>query len=340
MIRPLSDNQQDTTLHKTGLMHDSGRVKTDTGSVIRVSRQSDSLKHKSSYIRQIITPENTDTTSVCTRNSIADVTFYDFHNFITRLGYGYYKQFPFVFIEKNKQQQAVDQTILINSLKPGIELPQHPLHTDWMIVIIIVAAFLFSLVKQSSGGFSSGFSRFFLFHGINESKSRESSALFYWQSTVLNLVSFLIIGLFGYSVIAYYDLIPQGTRRFIIWLITMGIISSAITLRHIICLLTGAASDTRDVFREYLLSIYQSYRYSAVFLGIIMIMVTYTRIISAGDLIIAGIIIAGLIYLIRVIRLLVIFINRNISIFYLILYLCALEILPVLIIAKYFTGLV
>jgi hypothetical protein len=45
-------------------------------------------------------------------------------------------------------------------------------------------------------------------------------------------------------------------------------------------------------------------------------------------------------YLIRVIRLIIIFLNRNISIFYLILYLCALEILPVLIVIKYFTGLV
>lgn len=340
MIRPFSDIQQDTTLHKAGVINDSGRVKTDTGRVVMVSRPSDTTIHKSSYFRQIIIPVNTDTTSVCSRNSIADVTFYDFHNFITRLGYGYYKQFPFVFIEKNKRQQAEDQTILINSLKPGIELPAQPLHTDWMIVIIIVSAFLFTLVRQSSGTFSAGFSRFFLFRGINESKSRESSALFYWQSTVINLVSFLVIGLFGYSVAAYYEVIPEGSRGFVIWLIIMGIISSAITLRHIVCLLTGAASDARDVFREYLLSIYQSYRFSAVFLGIIMIMISYTRIISAGDLIIAGIIIAGLIYLIRVIRLLVIFINRNISIFYLILYLCALEILPVLIIAKYFTGLV
>ena len=47
-----------------------------------------------------------------------------------------------------------------------------------------------------------------------------------------------------------------------------------------------------------------------------------------------------LMYSIRVIRLLIIFLNRNISIFYLILYLCALEILPVLIVVKYFTGLV
>jgi hypothetical protein len=100
------------------------------------------------------------------------------------------------------------------------------------------------------------------------------------------------------------------------------------------------ASDSQDVFREYLISVYQSYRFSAVFLFIIIILIFYTSLIAVGDLIIAGLIIVGIMYLIRVIRLLIIFINRSISIFYLILYLCALEILPVLIIAKYFTGLV
>jgi hypothetical protein len=339
MIRSFPDNQQDTTQHKVVVTHDSGRVIADTGRAVFL-RPADTTRHRSSFIRQAVIPENTDTTSVCSRNSIADVTFYDFHNFITRLGYGYYKQFPFVFIEKNKQQQAADQTVLINSLKPGIELPAQPLHTDWMIVVIIVAAFLFSLVRQSGGNISAGFSRFFLFRGINESKSRESSALFHWQSTVLNLVAFLILGLFGYSVVAYYELIPEGFKGVVIWLIIMGIISTAVTLRHITCLLTGVASDTTDVFREYLLSIYQSYRFSAIFLGIIIILISYTRILEPGNLIIAGIVIAGIVYFIRVIRLFVIFINRSISILYLILYLCALEILPVLIIAKYFTGLV
>ena len=67
---------------------------------------------------------------------------------------------------------------------------------------------------------------------------------------------------------------------------------------------------------------------------------SYTRILPVRDFVEAGIIVLGFMYLVRVIRLLIIFLNRNISIFYLILYLCALEILPVLIVVKYFTGLV
>jgi hypothetical protein len=156
----------------------------------------------------------------------------------------------------------------------------------------------------------------------------------------LNLSSFLIIGLFGYLAASYYEFIPLGFKGFIIWLIVLGIISSAITLRHIVCVITGSASGQREIFSQYLLSIYQSYRFGALFIFFIIILMAYTRILPVKVFIVSGIITMGMMYLIRILRLLIIFLNRNISIFYLILYLCALEILPVLIIAKYFTGLV
>lgn len=281
-----------------------------------------------------------DTASVCTRNSVADVTFYDRNNFIYFIGKRPFKQFPFVFTEKVREQELKDRISMISHLKNGIDLPQQPLHTDWMIVVLFVSAFLFSLVKRSTGRLSDNLTRFFLFRGVTENKSRETGGFFYWQSTVLNFISFLIIGLFGYSAASYYSLIPEGIRGILIWLIAFGIISLAVTLRHITCIITGAASGEQEIFREYLLAIYQSYRFAALFLSVIVILISYTRILHINDLIISGLIIASLVYLIRVVRLLIIFLNRNISIFYLILYLCALEILPVLIIAKYFTGLV
>jgi hypothetical protein len=105
------------------------------------------------------------------------------------------------------------------------------------------------------------FEKFFLFRGINDPGSRDKGGLFQWQSTILNLSSFLITGLFGYLAASYFDFIPAGFRGFIIWLIALGIISLAITLRHLVCVITGAASGQREIFRQYLLGIYQSYRF-------------------------------------------------------------------------------
>ena len=100
---------------------------------------------------------------------------------------------------------------------------------------------------------------------MTDSTSRDVSGLFHWQSTILNLISFLIIGLFGYSVAAFYSLIPTGISGIVNWLIALGIISAAVTVRHLICIITGAASSQQEVFREYLLGIYHAYRARSFF---------------------------------------------------------------------------
>jgi hypothetical protein len=236
--------------------------------------------------------------------------------------------------------KAEERSILLKSLKPGSDLPRQPLHSDWIILIIILATLLFALVRKTSANVSESFSKFFLLRGTNDPGSRDIGGLFYWQSTILNLVSFIVIALFGYSAASFYNIIPEGVSGLFSWLVVLVIISAAVTLRHFTCIVTGAASGRQDVFSEYLLGIYQAYRFAALFLFFIVVLISYTSIIPVNNLIISGLIIIALLYLIRVVRLLIIFLNRNISIFYLILYLCALEILPVLVVAKFITGLV
>jgi hypothetical protein len=340
MINSCPDLQQDTIPHKIVTSQDSTHGKPDSASVVIYNQTKDSFRQRSVTVRPVILPDYSDTTSVCPRNSIADITFHDFNNFVFRLDYAKYEQFPFILVEKARNHQKEERTWLMKHLKQGMEIPANPLHPDWMIIIMLAATFLFSLVKSNSKRMMPYFERVFLFRGKNEPASRNVSGIFHWQSTILNLISFLIIGLFGYSVAAYYNVIPNGTRGIVNWLIVLGMVSGAITIRHLVCVITGSASGQQEVFREYLLGIYSSYRFGAIFLFAFIILMTYTEILPVRDFILSGIFIMCIMYLIRVIRLLIIFINRSVSIFYLILYLCALEILPVLIVVKYFTGLV
>jgi hypothetical protein len=340
MIITFRDLQQDTVPHKIATNQDSSHGKTEAALNIIPVQVKDSVRRKSVPLHQIVLPDYSDSTSVCSRNIISDVTFHDFNNFIFRIGYGSYKQFPFILAEQGRQHQIEERAYLVKHLKPGKEFPPQPLHTDWLIIIILVSAFLFSLVKSNSKRMMPYFERLFMFRGLTDSSSRDVSGLFHWQSTILNLISFLIIGLFGYSVTVFYAVVPTGISGIVNWLIVMGIITAAVTVRHVICIITGAASGQQEVFREYLLGIYHSYRAGAFFLFLFIILMSYTEILPVKDYILSGIFIFGIVYLIRIIRLSIIFLNRNISIFYLILYLCALEILPVLIIVKYFTGLV
>ena len=349
MIISYSETQQDTVKGRNivlrdsiGLNSDSSsiRIKSDTVPIVEILQSNDSVAHKPAPVPKKTEFIFIDTTSVCFRNSVADITFYDPDNIVTKIESYPFNKFPFLFTEKTQQNQIETRALLIKQLKSGQDLPFQPFHNDWIIGIIMFSAFLFSLIRTTSQDRLSVVPSFFMFRGINDPIPRDSEGIFNWQSTILNLISFLIIALFAYFAAFYHDFIPQGINGILFWLISLGIIISAITLRHFTCMITGNLSGEKEVFREYLVNVYHSYRFSALFLSVFIILTSYTVLFPARVSFTSGVIVLLIMYLIRVIRLMIIFLNRNISIFYLILYLCALEILPVLILVKYFTGLI
>jgi hypothetical protein len=278
----------------------------------------------------------TDTTSVCARNSIADVTLYDSLSFVRNIDQLPPVFFPYQFAEKHL---PVTYIKVINNLKDGRDLPQKPLHHDWIIVIVFLVAYLWLIVRTTTRNIFPEITRFILFRGINELSARDTGSLFTWQSTILNFISFMVIGLFAYCAADWYDFIPAGFPPFLFMLTSMGAVILTVTSRHFICLAAGSLSGESEVFNEYLINVYQSYRFSSVILFAVVILLVYTVILPPRIIFTLGTIALIIFYLLRVFRLFLIFMKRNISVLYLILYLCALEILPVLILVKYFTGL-
>jgi hypothetical protein len=170
----------------------------------------DSLKRKKKISPALPEITVTDTTSVCCRNSIADVTFCDSLGLARNIKPFPQGQFPFQLLEKTGSVNGDQTQTIIKPLREGALLPNKPLHHDWIIAIIFLSAFLWLAVRTTTRSMLHELTRFLLFRGVNEPSSRDTGSLFYWQSTLLNFVSFLIIGLFAYSVAAWYDFIPNA----------------------------------------------------------------------------------------------------------------------------------
>jgi hypothetical protein len=280
-----------------------------------------------------------DSTSLCTRNAIADLTFHNPDYVLRFIGQSSVNQFPILFTEKTVKLHSDKKAAIEPHLRAGQNIPQKLFHDDWVVGIILFAIIMFALVRATAKSFQPGIARFFLFRGTKDEGSRELIGIFQWQSTVLNLISFVVIGLFGYFAASFYNLIPLGTSGFVAWLVLLGSIIMSLTLRHFVCTVTGILSNHVEIFRDYLHTVYQSYRFGALFSFLLVVMMAYTGFLPENTYFILGSFLLLSLYLIRISRLFIIFINRNISIFYLILYLCALEILPVLVSIKYFSGL-
>ena len=294
---------------------------------------------KTSFSEKEDPPELYDTTSVCLKNKHVDITFFDSTNVLNQIGKQTPDNFPFLFIEKNRDLKMKSKLILQTHLKNGKEIPAKILNDDWIIVIVIISVLIYAIINTLPKKITREVKSFFLFRNTGDPSLSDTGELFHWQSTLFNLVSFLNLALFAYLATAYYNIIPDSIPRFLFWLILLLIIISAATLRHIICYFIGKASGESVAFNEYILSIYLFYRYLAFILFFISILLCYTTFLPAESLFYTGFITIIFFYFVRLIKLFLIFIKKNISIFYLILYLCALEFLPVGILIKYFTGL-
>ena len=281
-----------------------------------------------------------DTVISCTRNPIADITFSDSTNIVSWSDPGHLQDFPFIFTAINRIAREEAKEELVHHLKGGERIPRDSYSHDWVLPLVLVTVLIYGVVFSESASFFRGIFKFITFRGINESTSRDINSIFQWQSSLFNLAAFINISLFAFLSSIWSGLIFMEDKHFLLWLICLGVLISALTIRHLICTIVGNMSGEKEIFSEYLVGIYQYYRLAALFLLIISVMVLYTVFLPKNVLFYVGFSFVALLYVIRVLRLFLIFINRHVSIFYLILYLCALEILPVVIIIKYVTGLV
>jgi hypothetical protein len=279
-----------------------------------------------------------DSLIVCPRDHFAFITFADSG---TTLGisekpvtYG----FPYLFIESARQLKEEHYFNLKQQLKYGKDFEANSIYSDWVLIIILISAFLFSLIRSTSKSFIQNIFKSVTLLGFRTEISRDIGGLFHWQSTLVNLVSFLNIGLFIYFIQKYYNLIQVSFPQIFLWFSFFILVIIAITLRHFICIIIGNASEEREALKEYLYGIYQMYRVLGLIFFIFIVLISYTSFVSAEVYFIAGFILMSVLYFFRIIRLLKIFINRHMSIFYYILYLCALEILPAVVLIKFLTG--
>ncbi|MBM3420280.1 MAG: DUF4271 domain-containing protein [Bacteroidetes bacterium] len=171
--------------------------------------------------------------------------------------------------------------------------------------------------------------------GASGSPEENYHGLFRWQSTLANLASFMSLSLVLYFFVIHFGTeFPFNARGPEIWFIILAAISLLVAIRHVTSAATGFLSESEDAFSEYLNSIYILYRALGLSVIPVSIAVSYVPGLPHEVLITTGIIIILLLFIFRIIRLLVIFLQSGVSIFYFILYLCALEILPGAILIK------
>lgn len=280
-----------------------------------------------------------DTASVSIRDPFYDIIFSDTLSPGISVFSDHPLFFPFTLIKKSENAETGKAIIITSGLHEGKALEPQPFRDDWIIIIVLASAFIYSTLSAVPGRLFHNIKAFLLFRGIGDPALRERGIFSQWQSILANVVSFSGISLFAYCSAAYYGFYPVGLSGILLWIIIFGLLILLVLLRHLICILLGGTTGEKTVFGEYCATVYHSCQITGFILFLLTILLVYTSFPAPQVILQSGLFIVLAAYFMRVLRLFLIFLKRNISILYFILYLCALEFLPVLVVLKYFTDL-
>lgn len=203
---------------------------------------------------------------------------------------------------------------------------------DWITWVLIG---LFLLIGWSRLFFKKYFSLLFkslFFLSYAEEIYHDKNPLTTRVSMALNINYFIILGIFSYQLYVFYGnefIDIQNTMLisllfsafFIAWYIWNAIFSG----------LVGSLFEVSETYNKYL----YNYNLHRKVIGIIIfplaIIIQFIAPEFREPFFKAGIILFGILYFTHIIRGLQIFVKDNVSIFHLILYLCALEFLPLIV---------
>lgn len=121
-----SEIQQDTIKNTKTVVQDYIKITSDSvspvkifpfpdsSSPIKILSLSDSVTTKVTASTKPVNYKIVDTSSVCSRNNVADITFYDSTNFVTRITSTFPNQFPLLFIEKTRKMEIEARALTLN----------------------------------------------------------------------------------------------------------------------------------------------------------------------------------------------------------------------------------
>ena len=218
----------------------------------------------------------------------------------------------------------------------GMPRPPGPVNSDMSFIILSLSLLLITILTV--------FGRRSIITGLSSISFRRheetipvgTSEVFSWPPVLRNIFTILNVSLFASTALLVTGLAGRDLFNGPVGLtaIFAGSFLTALLLRHLSCIALAGISGLKSLFREYMNVVYNSWFACSFFLFILNGLILFAPVQNPLPFIIAGLIITAIFLLTRALRLLYIFHNRHISIFYYILYLCALEVLPVMVILK------
>ncbi|MGB8358243.1 MAG: DUF4271 domain-containing protein [Bacteroidales bacterium] len=210
------------------------------------------------------------------------------------------------------------------------------MNADFGFILLSVCLLLITVLTAfGRKSMASGFA-YLSFRRRGQMPAPGTSEVLSWPPIFRNIFTIINLGFFAAIALLFTDTLPNNGAASSMKLTAIIAVSflTAFMLRHLTCVIVAEVSGQKMIFREYMNVIYNAWFANAIILFILNAIILFAPLRNTIPFIISGIIITAIFLVLRILRLLIIFLNRRILISYFILYLCALEVLPLLVIMK------
>ncbi len=236
------------------------------------------------------------------------------------------------YIKPRTNVQLVTEKVADN-----IGLPEHQLSRmpgDWITIILMFLLFVFATLKVP---FTKYLKHLFASLVNYQTASRmynEKNFSILHGAFRLEIYFYFISSLFLYQVLTFY-----GTRvpfaNFSLFLFSFGVVITYFLLKQLLYKTIGIINKESFLTNEYIFNINNFNRVLGLVIFPVSAVIAYSPYFkSSGVMMFLGVLIVAIVYLMSLFRGMKILLKKQISIFYLFLYLCTLEFLPLLLIFK------
>ncbi len=155
---------------------------------------------------------------------------------------------------------------------------------------------------------------------------------------VLYVLYFLVIAFLVYFVEMRIELTPYNLTGGLLYLFNLVVLITVFLGRIVLLNSVGFLFNRLTIFREYLYNIFIFNKLTGLVVLSLMIFMVYTRGIIQDLLFWITLWVVGMLFLRRLFRGLIFSFKKDVLIFYMFLYLCALEIVPLVLLYRWLEG--
>ncbi len=227
----------------------------------------------------------------------------------------------------------------VSPIRKSLSEHSHNLRPDWLMGIIIVSLVLLAWLKLFYNKFLDQTIQSVANYQLSNKLLRDQNMFSRRVAFFLNINFILTGAAFIYLMLGFFRIRFFHVNDFMSYLVYAGILTGFLLLRLIVTHLVGHVFNKHNEFREYLHQLLLIHKNLGIYLLILVFGISYIRDDLRIYLVYISVLIGIAALILRVGKgLKIIFNNKDVSMFYLILYLCTLEILPLLIFYRFFSS--